>query len=207
MWQRLLQTTSQTGTQPEIFFGQMRPGPLLPAVTFAVICETVAIFGFSLVWASLFAVFFPQWALHAARSPTFLGLGVAIFLSLLTLVVFVHVLWGLTLEWGVSRTKNAPDYRQGFRFGLYACGWDLLTSPLGLLWGILRGSNRGPFGLLVAGARAPRRAFVSYLRDHRGLDETQRKRASWISIWTTTTVMAGVFLLLFCALLVALISG
>jgi hypothetical protein len=94
-------------------------------------------------------------------------------------MVGLHALWGWSLE---AATLSSPQRvvnrrAQGLRFGLYACGWDLLTSPIGLLHGLVVRGPLGAWGPLVSAARAPRKALEGYLGGCRQLDATDRRLA------------------------------
>ena len=55
-------------------------------------------------------------------------------------MVAIHALHGLALDVGAKRQGSRARRARGLRFGLYACGWDLVTLPLGLaLVAILEG--------------------------------------------------------------------
>jgi Tfp pilus assembly protein PilN len=61
-----------------------------------------------------------------------------------------------------ARREGSRQSGRGLRFGLYACGWDLVTLPLGLLVLML---TDGPLSALRHSARgltAPNSAAVAY---------------------------------------------
>ena len=88
----------------------------------------------------------------------------------------------------------------GARFGLYACGWDLMTSPLGVVCALLlRGPVRGlaPIG---AAARAARPAQRAYLTACRGFDEAAGRRALRLAMVVVGAAVGALGIGLFYAL-------
>ena len=88
------------------------------------------------------------------------------------------------------------------RFGLYACGWDLVTSPAGIVQGLVA---RGPKGALVpfgAATRAARRAMQTYMVNNRKFDFRTRRRSTIIA-WS---VLSLAMIMLVIASLVFVIS-
>lgn len=172
----LFETARATAVAPEHSFGRLAQGSLKQAFWFAFLCELLALFSLFAVGVGGAALLFWRLAVQLLVDPR--AWGVLLFaLPLLSLImVALHAIWGLVLERSVGGVGRSTDANRGLRFGLYACGWDLLTSPLGLFASVLA---HGPEGLWVpiAAARVPRRAMHSYLETCRGLTPTERAAA------------------------------
>src|SRR5690606_1195891 len=82
--------------------------------------------------------------------------------GLALVMVLLHVAHGVSLD-RAARQQGSRQTGLGLRFGLYACGWDLVTLPFGLL---LLTLTDGPFTALRhsgRGVTAPNRAALAYL--------------------------------------------
>ena len=80
----------------------------------------------------------------------------------------------------------------GLRYALYACGWDLLTSPFGVAAGFVEGGIARALSEARMGVRVPRHATRAYLQSARQLDETGARRAVWTAgLATGALVLAG----------------
>lgn len=177
VYRRLVETAELTACLPEAAFGKLGRGSMTRAWGFAFLCEIWAVGSFSVVWGTIFYSVFPLIAARMATSASVLLLATSILFTLVVFVVLVHALWGLWLEWGIARSGRAPDWNLGLRFGLYACGWDFLTSPAGYLSQVNRhGYKRGWAGVR-AGARAPRPSLNAYLDGCRNLSPGERRIA------------------------------
>jgi hypothetical protein len=112
-------------------------------------------------------------------------------------MLVLHALWGISLDLGAGFGKGRIDVRQGARFGLYACGWDLMTSPLGLFWSLIAGGPLRGFAPVGAAARAARPAQRAYLEACRGYGMDARRRAVRCAIIVVGAVVlltgAGLF--------------
>jgi hypothetical protein len=126
-------------------------------------------------------------------------LATSILFALIVFVVLVHALWGIGLEWGIARAGRKASFNLGLRFGLYACGWDLLTSPAGFLFQARRLGLRGGLSAVRAGTKAPRPCINAYLIDCRRLSESERRTAIW------TAILLGIVSALVCG--VGLFAG
>lgn len=192
-FQRLWLTSRATAFEGSSLFrdiareGELDVPPRLgPALAYAWNAEFWAVLSWTMPWALGFYLLFPRLSRHMLTTPLIVGIGFAILLLLVAGVVLIHLWWGLAVEWGVSRTGKSPAWRSGLRFGLYACGWDLLTSPVSVLAHLVRLGPSGALASVKAGARVPRVAVQAYLSDGRGLPERTRKRALWIAVWITS---------------------
>jgi len=196
---RLWQTAVASGLEPERMFGELAPGRVAPALGFALLAETLAlgslgVLGAVAVWLSL-----PDLARQIVSHPEALGAASALFVGSVLLMLLLHLAWGISLDLGAAFGSGKANVRHGARFGLYACGWDLMTSPLGLICSLL---FRGPVrGLLPVGAaaRAARPAQRAYLTICRGFDDAARRRASSLAMAVVGSVVVALGVGLFVA--------
>ena len=191
-WRRLT-LTALDSVQPERF-AWLGPSAFPRMWHFAIIAEALAILSFALPVCALLAALFPRLAWAVIRSPELTGLAMAGVSAVIAAVVLLHVLWGLSLEWGLRLAGSKSNFHHGQRFALYACGWDLLSSPAGFVLVALYRDRKMAHDALGAGLKAPRAALSSYL-GARGLPADKQMR-----------VVAVSFVITGGALLLALIS-
>lgn len=161
--------------QPELTFASASSMTLGRAFSFALLCETFALssFGFAgLAWGYFMM---PRWITQLLLTPYFWPTAGAILLILVAGMLVVHLAWGALLERGIKAQQLPTERKQGLCFGLYACGWDFITSPLGVVCALLFRGRRAGSSLLAA-LRVPTHAMRHYLSG-RGLDESERQLA------------------------------
>ena len=108
----------------------------------------------------------------------------------------IHIIWVCSQEFGVKRAGGIAQYKDAIIFGLYACGWDLLTSPAGLLLAAIYRSLFAGLPLIRTASRAPKLATAAHLEKRRGLSAEERKSAFfWSLLLTGGTVLFAGFLL------------
>ena len=169
---RLWATSRLTTINYSAFFGSLPAGDLGAAAMFALLAELVAVAAHLGLATALLASAFPETAATVIRDPRLLAailrgacVGVP---GIALLMVFLHSVHGLALDWAASRCGGRK--RLGLRFGLYSCGWDVVTLPLGL---VALALSSGPLVALRTaplGITLPPRAAQSYLRGVQGLD-------------------------------------
>jgi hypothetical protein len=172
--QRLWNTARLSTTSSESFFGALPDGDLQAAVRFALLAELLAVTGLC-VAATPIVFFGAPWLASALVSDA--GLRDWLIRALCAgipavaiLMVAIHALHGLALDVGAKRQGSRARRTRGLRFGLYACGWDLVTLPLGLaLVAILEGP-RAALKAAPCGVTVPVRAARAYLRGVHQLD-------------------------------------
>lgn len=199
--QRLWRTALLTSMLPARTFGELADGRLGPAFAFALLAETVALGSLGAVAALGGYLLAPDLWLSFVTSPTVVLACAGLVLGAAALMVLLHVLWGVCLELGARSTEGSLELRHGMRFGLYACGWDLLTSPAGVLQGILARGPRRAWGPIAAAVRVPMPAMRAYFALCRKLGPEAQRRAERFNL----LVFGGslvVFALLGVALLV-----
>jgi hypothetical protein len=198
---RLWQTALVSGLEPERMFGELTTGRVAPALGFAVLAETLALGSLALLGAAGVWLGLPELARQVVRHPEAIGAVLALFVASVLLMLLLHLLWGISLDLGGAFGSGKVNVRHGARFGLYACGWDLMTSPAGLLCSLLvRGPARG-FAPVGAAARAARPAQRAYLEACRGFDAVARRRALRLAMVVVGAVVLALGVGLFCALL------
>lgn len=192
---RLWQTSKLTTLSSESFFGALPDGDVTPALRFAIAAELTAITGLLIIAVPVLLAFAP-WLLEAISRDQTLRLlvmrAVALGVPLLAFgMVLIHAAHGYGLDLGARRqgAKVARTTR-GVRFGLYACGWDVMTQPAGLALlactdGISTAVKAVPLSLTV-----PRRAVRAYLRGAHRLDDRAAGAAARTGAWLAGGLVA-----------------
>lgn len=134
-WTRLWATANAATRGAEAFFAVLPDGEIPPAVRFAVLAELLAVASMAAVLLPVVAFAVPGLALAvitdpAARWAALRWVVVGVPAVALWMVV-AHVTHGAALDAGARRLGARPQRRRAVRFGLYACGWDLMAGPLG----------------------------------------------------------------------------
>jgi hypothetical protein len=181
---RLFDTALATSVEPERTFGELSDGSVRPAFVFAVVAEAFAIGSLALVAVLAFAAFAPDLALRTLLDPSARWLLLGVVALGIASMVGLHAIWGVCLELGARGSERGSRWAQGARFGLYACGWDLLTSPAGVLHGLASRGMRGAWPPIGRAIRAPRRATDAYLERCRKLDRAAQHRGKRFSLIT-----------------------
>ncbi|AUX40807.1 hypothetical protein SOCE26_022080 [Sorangium cellulosum] len=168
VWSRLWATSKATTLGAETFFAAMPDGALPAAMRFALLAETLAILSMIAALLPLVALALPSLTLELARNPAaresalqWLALGVP---ALTVWMVLAHAVHGAALDLGARRQGARPERRRALRFGLYACGWDLMAGPLGALVMILASGRKGVDQLLSVSLRVPGKASIALLQ-------------------------------------------
>jgi hypothetical protein len=204
VWSRLWSTASATTLGADAFFASLPDGELRPAVRFALLAETLAIVSMMTILAPLALLALPNLALAVIVDPEARALALrwtAAGVPLLALwMVAAHTTHGAILDVGARRQGARPQRRRAFRFGLYACGWDLMAGPLGAVV-TLFAHGRGAVGkLLSLSMTVPGRASTALLRGVYGLSPDAAARAKRLG-----TIGAIVLTLLSGAVVVAVV--
>lgn len=177
-----LWATAKLGTlAPAAFFSALPPGGLLPPLVFGVLAETLAALGLCATFGGLGLLVVPALRSEVLGNVALQGLllrsmawGVP---SLAIAMVLLHAAHGAALD-AAARREGSKQSGRGLRFGLYACGWDLVTLPLGLL---LLTLTDGPVTAVRHSARgltAPHSAAIAYLAHVHHFEREVAARAS-----------------------------
>lgn len=164
---RLWSTAKLATLSPDEFFGALPPGGSAAPLGFALLAELLASFGLAATFSIVAALAVPSLASELAADAGLRSVfvrAVAAGVPILALgMVLLHVGHGLSLD-AAARRQGSRRNGRGIRFGLYGCGWDLLTLPLGLF---VLSLTDGPLTALRYSARgmtAPNAAALGYLR-------------------------------------------
>ena len=178
---RLWQTSFLATTHARTFFGALPEGDVSSALAFALVCEAVAVAGLGIGASVLALAFLPDLPKLLLDDRALLMTVVRGFsfggLLLVIAMVSLHAAHGVSLDFAARRHGTRKRGR-GLRFGLYACGWDLITLPFGLLTlalveGLATARRAVPLGLT-----APLQSAEAYLVGVHGLaPETARAAA------------------------------
>lgn len=196
---RLWGTAKLSTLGSESFFAALPDGELAAPLRFALLAEALAVLGMAVVAIPVVLAFAP-WLFEAVSRDPWLRAWLVKLLSfgmpgLALLMVVLHSLHGVSLDLGARRVGARARPTRGLRFGLYSCGWDLVTLPAGI--GVLavtdgfRAARRAmPMSLTV-----PRLATRAFLRGVYQLDDEASARASKRAMW-----VAGSLALVACTL-------
>ena len=169
---RLWQTSHLATTHARSFFGSLPDGDLSAALAFAFVCETVAVSGLGLGASALALALLPDLPSlmlsdHALGMTIVRGVSFGALL-LIVAMVSVHAAHGVALDFA-ARRYGARKRGRGLRFGLYACGWDLITLPFGLIALALLEGLPAARRALPLGLTAPLQSAEAYLAGVHGL--------------------------------------
>jgi hypothetical protein len=198
---RLWSTARSTTRDAEGFFELMPDGPLMPALRFAAACELLASAAVFAGLAAVAAVVAPEWLKYVVLDPIarqttlrVLVLGLPAFASLL---VVAHVAHGFSIHLGARQNGGQGSRSRALRFGLYACGWDLVMGPLGAVVVAFKEGFGTALGLAGALSGLPTRATIAFIRGSYRMDGEAARRtlgASYVGATIATLMFAFVVL-------------
>jgi hypothetical protein len=195
---RLWTTARCTTRDAESFFQVLPDGQVLPALRFAILSEIFAAGAMLACFTAICTAVFPGfvWSLvanPASRGLVVRGLTLAIP-GLAMLLVGAHAVHGLALEMATDPAERRVS--RGLRFGLYACGWDLVLGPFGFVVVLLKEGFGPAFGIAKMGLGLPTRSSIAFLRSHQLEGEATKPalRASYIAA-ALATIACAIFLL------------
>ncbi len=194
--QRLWHTARLATTGHQAFFSALPDGDAGAALRFAVSAELVAVTGLALALLPvllLLAPGLPDALLADASLRNMLARAlVGGIPGVALLMVVLHAVHGLGLDLGARRQGSRSRRGRGLRFGLYACGWDLVTLPLGLAVVAIADGPRAAARIAPLGMTVPAKAARAYLRGVHQLDSEQaRGAARFAAIITGAIVCVG----------------
>ena len=204
---RLWSTARSTTRDAEGFFELLPDGPIMPALRFAALCELLASAAAFVSFLAVAAVIAPEWLQHLARDPRarevafrVIVLGLPAFAGML---VVAHAAHGLSINAGATRNGARSARSRALRFGLYACGWDLVMGPLGAIIVAIKEGARASAGLASSLSGLPTRATQAFLRGCYRLDGERAKSAlgtSYVGAALATLIFAIIILVALAAL-------
>jgi hypothetical protein len=177
---RLWSTARLATLSPREMFSGLPDGSLHAPLTFGILAEALAVAGLAPLFFGL-AMLAPEMVKTALQDPA-----VRDFLiracsvagpGLVLLMVVMHVLHGLAIDRAARRAGSRKRGR-GLRFGLYACGWDLVTLPCGLLVVALGDGPAAAGRALTAALTTPALATRAYLGGFHALDPVRARSAA-----------------------------
>jgi len=174
-WSRLWSTSLAATQGAEAFFGAIPDGPLPPAMRFAVLCEVLAVASMVAALLPFAALALPNLAMQviadpAVRQRAFQWFVVGVPVLALWMVV-AHASHGAALDLGARRVGGRPQRRRALRYGLYACGWDLMTGPLGTIWVLFTRGTKATSEIMALAMTVPGKASRALLSGVYGLPE------------------------------------
>lgn len=180
--ERLWSTAQLATTSSNVFFAALPEGDLSSALRFALTCELLAVLGLGVVLAPLAFVLAPHLAHAALSDPAarreLLRIAACCVPALAFSMIVLHVLHGVGLDRGARRQGARSRRARALRFGLYSCGWDLVTLPLGLLVVLFSEGPRAVWRTAPLGMNVPAKAARAYLRGVYRLDDAQARAAA-----------------------------
>jgi hypothetical protein len=178
---RLWSTAKLSTLSPEAFFAALPAGGLAAPLGFALVSELLAASGLCATLGALALALVPGLLAELATNSPLrstvleaLAWGVP---GLSLAMVALHGGHGLALD-ASARRHGSQQTGRGLRFGLYSCGWDLVTLPLGLLVLTLTDGFTSALRHSLRGLTAPSSAAVAYLVHVHRFDADVARRAS-----------------------------
>jgi hypothetical protein len=185
VWARLWSTANATTFGADAFFSAIPDGEVSPAMRFAFLAEVLAVASMALLLVPLAAIALPQYAAIVVESPAmraaagrWICLGIPAF-SLW--MIAAHVAHAASLDVGARLQGAKGQRRRAVRFGLYACGWDLMGGPLGALVQLFGKGRKAVRGLIETNTGVPGRAAAALLQGVYQLTPEQAHRARRVS--------------------------
>jgi len=167
-WVKLWLTARATTRSAPQFFQSLPPGDHAPAFLFAVVAELCAVVSWALLLGVLLVLPAPDVALRWLADPHGQMILLRVFLvgtlGFTAVLVVGHAVYGAALDAGARRAGARSHASQALRYGLYAAGWDLLTSPLGFIVALVGEGPRAAAGLVTVSMGLPGRAATAFLR-------------------------------------------
>jgi hypothetical protein len=187
---RLWATARAATLRPSELFAALPEGGVLAPLSFALLAELASVVGLAISAIPLLGLA-PDFVRIALSDPVIYALVVRVIgfgiPALAIAMVVLHALHGVLTDRAARRAGSLHRGR-GLRFGLYACGWDLVTLPLGLLI-VAVGDG---FGVAAKAATqslaAPAVATRAYLSGVHGLAAPQARQAARSAALTTVAV-------------------
>lgn len=199
VWRRFWATTQATTEGAEVFFAGLPDGPVEPALTYALVAESVAAGSCTLVFAGvalaglglLFPVVARSILLEPAGQAALGRVLLAAWFGLGSLLVGVHLLHGGVLHAAASRhARGRPvPLRRALRFGLYTAGLDVVACPVGIAWLLGRGGLSSLRKLRSYVSLTPNRATSVTLRNLYQIDEPLSSRLRVVGLLVAVGAM------------------
>jgi hypothetical protein len=204
LWPTAVQVTLHAEQVGGTFFGR----GVVRSLLFAWFAELLAIGSTALTLALLLLMLFPKPVLHAltdvAMLREMLVVATAVVFVLASTLVLLHWFWSLATELGAWHHELPRRVRVGLTLSGYTCGWDLITSPFGIVALLFTRGWRSVGPTLRAAVRAPRRCAVAHLEQARGFSPEQRRAVFLFAAWLTGPIVLAFSMALLVAFVMAM---
>lgn len=201
---RLWATARSTTRDADSFFEALPDGPVMPALRFAALCELMAVSSFFVLLVPIAAVVAPEWLTHIVMDAPARSLALRLIIlglpAFAGLLVAAHAAHGLSIDRGATKQGAQSRKTRALRFGLYACGWDLVIGPLGAVLLAVKEGAKATLEILNLGSGLPTRATRAFLRGCYRLDGERAKSALGTSYWGAALATIVGALVIFAAL-------
>jgi len=185
----LWRTTCQSVTAWSAWLPELSRCRPRRAWTFALLSELTASTSLCAIGALAIGLVFPNFArILAQRTSTWLWLLTAT-LGFALFMVALHALWALCLELLLRLEGKRADTDSSLSFGLYACGWDLLTSPAGLLLAVVTLGPKSGWQCVRQAALVPKHALTDYLLHQRDVRPDRAMTIAVLSFLASVLVL------------------
>lgn len=181
VWSRLWATATASTQGADTFFAALPDGDIPPAVRFAILAEMLAVSSMVALFVPLAALVLPNLALEVMLNPVarssalrWVALGIP---ALALWMVIAHATHGAALDVGARRHGGRSQRTRALRFGLYACGWDLMAGPLGAVVVLATKGLRAMAEIAGLAMRVPGKASDALLQGVYGLSPDAMKKA------------------------------
>lgn len=199
---RLFATSRAATIDAEAFFERLGDGPVAPALSFAIVAELVSVVALVLVVCAPIVACFPHELRELLGDPgsrrTLAVMALSVLPAFALVLVAAHVFHGLSIDAGASRQGARSHRSRALRFGLYACGWDLVLGPVGALVLAVTGGPRAVVGAFSRASGLPSRATLALLATTYRLEGDAARRALRISYAgaAIATVLSAAFVVI-----------
>lgn len=189
---RLWATARLTTVDAEPFFSGLPDGALGPAFRFAFVAELCALVSLVLVAVPVLMAVAPGWVKHVAFDADSRAFAARLLVGGLPLFALVlvsaHAAHGFALDVGAGRQGAKRQRSRAVRFGLYACGWDLVVGPFGFVVLVLKEGLSKAANVMGMLRGLPTRSSKAFLAQHYRLQRDEQQKALRTSFWGAAIV-------------------
>jgi hypothetical protein len=154
-------TCVQTAEPPELWIERAILGDAKKALAFAALVELLAVGSYAVLALGVLAPAFVYFEVSWTDVGGWTGPLAVIVLG--GFMVALHVVWAAFLEALLILRGSAREWKSLFALACYSCGWDLITSPGGLVVALYVAGRREAWRLLRGATSNPTAACVYYL--------------------------------------------
>jgi hypothetical protein len=203
-WSRFWSTTRASTEGAESFFWGLPDGAIAHALTFALAAEALAVGSTVLVCVGgmlltlylLLPGYTAQLLSNTQSLSSIVRLAGVSWVAFTSVLIAAHGVHGVMLNHEAKRTGSAPKLSQALRFGFYAAGWDVATSPIGAIHALFTAGPRSIPKIFQHATLTPGRATNALLRGTYNLNETsttlvRRRAMAWTIVVSVVLIMAA----------------